>query len=103
MESDRDQGGGSLDAEKVGGGQLRGEYEVGEMVGWYGDSPHPPTRPVREGVSTDGRKFHAGPPCPTLIRPAGCKAVWGVARPQGKQPAAVFFPLGYPMPYGPAT
>jgi hypothetical protein len=29
------------------------------------------TRPVREGVSTDGQKFHAGPPCPTLICPAG--------------------------------
>jgi hypothetical protein len=28
-------------------------------------------RPVREGVSTDSLKFHAGPPCPTLIRPAG--------------------------------
>jgi hypothetical protein len=25
-------------------------------------------RPVREGVSTDRRKFHAGPPSPTLIR-----------------------------------
>jgi hypothetical protein len=25
-------------------------------------------RPVREGVSTDGQKFHAGPPCPTFIR-----------------------------------
>jgi hypothetical protein len=24
---------------------------------------------VREGVSTDFLKFHAGPPCPTLIRP----------------------------------
>jgi hypothetical protein len=29
------------------------------------------SRPVRERVSTDGRKFHAGPQCPTLIRPAG--------------------------------
>jgi hypothetical protein len=28
-------------------------------------------RPVREGVSTDSLKFHAGPPCPTLIHPAG--------------------------------
>jgi hypothetical protein len=42
------------------------------------------SRPVREGVSTDSLKFYAGPPCPTLIRPA-----------------AVFFPLGYPTPYGP--
>jgi hypothetical protein len=46
-------------------------------------------RPVWEGVSTHSLKFHAGPPCPTLIRPAGG---W---------PAAVFFPLGYPFPYGP--
>jgi len=30
-----------------------------------------PHRPVREGVSTDSLKFHVGPPCPTLIRPAG--------------------------------
>jgi hypothetical protein len=28
-------------------------------------------RPVREGVSTDSLKFHPGPPCPTLLRPAG--------------------------------
>jgi hypothetical protein len=28
-------------------------------------------RPIREGVSTDSLKFHMGPPCPTLIRPAG--------------------------------
>jgi hypothetical protein len=27
-------------------------------------------RPVREGVSTESLKFHAGPPCPTLICPA---------------------------------
>jgi hypothetical protein len=49
------------------------------------------TRPVREGVSTDSLKFHAGLPCPTLIRPAGGR------------PAAVFFPLGYPTPYGPVS
>jgi hypothetical protein len=28
-------------------------------------------------------------------------AIWGVARPQGGQAAAVFFPLGYPTSYGP--
>jgi hypothetical protein len=28
-------------------------------------------------------------------------AVWGVARSQGVRPAVVFFPLGYPFPYGP--
>jgi hypothetical protein len=33
--------------------------------------------------------------------PNGLMAIWGVARPQGGHPAAVFFPLGYPFPYGP--
>jgi len=33
--------------------------------------------------------------------PNGLTAVLGVARPQGGWPAAVFFPLGYPTPYGP--
>jgi hypothetical protein len=47
------------------------------------------SRTVREGVSTDSLKFHAGLPCPTLILPAGGR------------PASVFFPLGYPFPYGP--
>jgi hypothetical protein len=28
-------------------------------------------------------------------------AALGVARPQGERPAAVFYPLGYPTPYGP--
>jgi hypothetical protein len=27
-------------------------------------------------------------------------AIWGVARPQGGRFPAVFFPLGYPFPYG---
>jgi hypothetical protein len=31
------------------------------------------------------------------------KAVSGMARPQGRWLAAVFYPLGYPTPYGPAT
>jgi hypothetical protein len=35
--------------------------------------------------------------------PDGLTAVWGVARPQGGQPAAVFFPLGYPFPYKPES
>jgi hypothetical protein len=34
--------------------------------------------------------------------PTGLMAVWGVARPQGGQPSAISFPLGYPLPYGPA-
>jgi hypothetical protein len=60
-------------------------------------------RPVREGVSKeeeDGRRL------PTLWvghPPNGLTAVWGVARPQGGRPAAVFFPLGYPFPYGPGN
>jgi hypothetical protein len=33
--------------------------------------------------------------------PNGIMAVWGMARPQGGRPAAVFFHLGYPFPYGP--
>jgi hypothetical protein len=36
-----------------------------------------------------------GPP------PNDLTVVWGVAGPQGGRPAAVFFPLGYPFPYGP--
>jgi hypothetical protein len=66
----------------------------------YGDGPF--SRP--EGVSMDSLKFHPALPCLTLIRPAGrpppkCRAT---PRPQGGRPAAVFFPLGYPFPYGPA-
>jgi hypothetical protein len=64
-------------------------------------------RPVWEGISTDSLKFHPVPPSPTLIRPVGRPlpkrpySHLGVARPQGGQPAAVFFLLGYPIPYGP--
>jgi hypothetical protein len=35
--------------------------------------------------------------------PNGLTAIWGVAHPQGGRPAAVFFPLGYPFPYGPES
>jgi len=47
-----------------------------------------------------GRGFHGlpkvslGPPCPTLLRPA--------LRLFRGWPAAVFYPFGYPTPYGPA-
>jgi hypothetical protein len=41
---------------------------------------------------------HARPLC--ALRAGHLTAVWGVARPQGGRPAAVFFPLGYPFPYG---
>jgi hypothetical protein len=57
-------------------------------------------RPVWQGVYMDSVKFHSGPPCLTRLHHA---AVSGVARPQGKQPAAVFYPLGYPTPYGLGT
>jgi hypothetical protein len=55
-----------------------------------------------QGVAMDSLKFHPGLPCPTLLRPrAGhpwnsLTAVYGVARPQGGLPAAVFFPFGHP-------
>jgi hypothetical protein len=32
---------------------------------------------------------------------SGLMVVFGVVRLQGGQPAAVYNPLGYPMPYGP--
>jgi hypothetical protein len=35
--------------------------------------------------------------------PLALMAVWGVASPQGWRPVAVFFPLGYPFPYGPGS
>jgi hypothetical protein len=41
-------------------------------------------------------KVPSGPPCQTLLRLAG----W-VTRLQGRQPAAVFYPLGNPTPYRP--
>jgi hypothetical protein len=42
-------------------------------------------------------------PCGRAIPPNRLMAVWGVARPQGGRPAAIFFPLGYPFPYGPGS
>jgi hypothetical protein len=51
---------------------------------------------VWQGVAMDSFKFHLGPPCPTLLH---YKAVSGVAHPQGRQPAAVFYPFGHPTPY----
>jgi hypothetical protein len=40
-------------------------------------------------------------PCRRAKPPKGLTAIWGVACPQGRQLASVFFPLGYPTPYGP--
>jgi hypothetical protein len=50
-------------------------------------------------------KYHPGPPCPTLLRPQGgpppnsLTAILGVARPYGRWPGAVFYPLGHSTPY----
>jgi hypothetical protein len=56
----------------------------------------------------DSLKFHPDLPCPTLLRPAGGPppklpySHFGCCLPAGGgQPAAVFYPLGYPTPYGP--
>jgi hypothetical protein len=43
----------------------------GKILLFSSEFPRQGVRPVREGVSTYSLKFHAGPPCPTLIRPAG--------------------------------
>jgi hypothetical protein len=63
-------------------------------------------RQGRTWQRVDFLKFHPGPPCPTLLHPAGGTplkrprtAVSGVARPQGGRPAAVFYPFGHPTPY----
>jgi hypothetical protein len=85
-----------------------------DSLKYYKGPPCPTTlcpagglRPIRKGGSTDSLKFHAGRQCPTLIRPAGghppngLTGIWEVAHSQGGRPAAVFFPLGYPFPYGP--
>jgi hypothetical protein len=49
------------------GGLLRGRAACGRLLSpWM-----PQARPVWKGVSTDSLKFHPGPPCPTLLRPAG--------------------------------
>jgi hypothetical protein len=46
----------------------------------------------------DSLKFHPGPPCLTLLNPAG-GPVSRVARPQGRHPAVVFYLFGHPTPY----
>jgi hypothetical protein len=40
-----------------------------------------------QGVAMDSLKFHAGPSCPNIIRPASVR------------PVAFFHPLGHPTPY----
>jgi hypothetical protein len=67
---------------------------------------------VWQGVGMDSIKFHPGLLCPNLLLPAGrpagkpplkrlygLMAFSGVALPQGRQPATVFYPLGHPTPY----
>jgi hypothetical protein len=50
---------------------------------------------VWQGVTMDSLKFHLGPPCLTLLCPAGRPPL----KRQGRQPAAVFYPLGHPTLY----
>jgi hypothetical protein len=40
---------------------------------------------IWQGVAMDSQKFHPGPPCPTLLRPAGgpCKSASRLARING--------------------
>jgi hypothetical protein len=53
---------------------------------------------VWQGVAMDSLKFQTGPAMPYLSTPCR-QATLGVARMQGQLPAAVFYPLGHPMPY----
>jgi hypothetical protein len=46
-----------------------------------------PRMGVWQGVAMDSLKYHWGPPCPTLLCPAG--------RPPLKWPAAIFYPVGH--------
>jgi hypothetical protein len=56
-----------------------------------------------QGAAMDSLKHHSGPPCPTLLRPAGGtpleQVASGVAHSQGRRPTADFYPFGHPMPY----
>jgi hypothetical protein len=57
---------------------------------------------VWQGVAMDCLKFHLGPPCLpfyALMNINSLTAVSRVARPQGRQLAAVFYPFGHPTPY----
>jgi hypothetical protein len=46
---------------------------------------------VWQGVAIESLKFHPGPPCLTLLGPAGGPPL--VARPQGRRSAAVAYPF----------
>jgi hypothetical protein len=63
-------------------------------VGGLGPSS---TRPIWQGVCMDSKKFHPGPPCPTLLRPTGQVACSRL--PPSVDPHAiwaVFYPLWTP-------
>jgi hypothetical protein len=60
---------------------------------------------VWQGVAMNSLKFHLGPPCPTLLCPAGGSPLkWPYGRfrggpPEDGRPVAVFYPFGHPTPY----
>jgi hypothetical protein len=59
---------------------------------------------VWQGVAMDPLKFHTGPPCPTLLCPAGMPPLKQLYRrfrgsPQGRRPMAIFHPFRHPTPY----
>jgi hypothetical protein len=51
---------------------------------------------VLQEVAMDSLKFHLGPPCFTLLRPAGRKPL---KQPYSRAPAAVYYPFGHPTHY----
>jgi hypothetical protein len=90
-----------------------GGYECGCSKGYTLDANNKTCSDKGEQART-GRDIHGipkvspGPAMPNPYTPCGratppncLMAVWEVAHPQGERPAAVFFPLGYPYPYGP--
>jgi hypothetical protein len=50
-------------------------------------------------VAMDSLKFNPGRPCRTLLRPAGGPPLKRPYSPQGRWPAAVFYPFEHPTPY----
>jgi hypothetical protein len=66
------------------------------------------SRPIWQRVSTVSLKFHPGPPCQTHLCSVGgppLKRPYGHflgSPPKGGRHEAIFYPFGYPTPYGPA-
>jgi YD repeat-containing protein len=52
---------------------------------------------VWQGEAMDSLKYRHGPPCPTLLRPAGKLPL--KRPPAGRLLAAVFYPFGHPTTY----